>query len=208
MAQETKSIDSVSNYSLELRFFVSRSCARALLPLADSQWWKIAALIITASVKGKKLAGTIFIFISLPFIPSLSPPSTSLSSPSVAGRDCLPSACCLPSGDGWGALSFFCSLFLRPSRKVTFRGKVGGKFEVSAGNSQLRLRFRDSVWMLGVRARAYGKSSQLALITLEWSTINSHNLPLDLGHGYKVLRNGSAYSALTDDDPAKKAPQR
>jgi len=56
------------------------------------------------------------------------------------------------------------------------------------------------------RARAYGKSSQLALITLEWSTINSHNLPLDLGHGYRVLRNGSAYSALTDDDPAKKAP--
>lgn len=62
-------------------------------------------------------------------------------------------------------------LFLHFSRKVT-PGKVGGarSFELESRSCNCILR----LWALS--ARTYGKSLQLALITLEWSTINSRNL--------------------------------
>lgn len=81
-------------------------------------------------------------------------------------------------------LSLLYFLFLHFPRKVT-SDKVGAsskfrwKLAVATAFSEL--------WALS--ARTYGKSLQLALITLEWSTINSRNLPLNLGHGYRVLRN-------------------
>lgn len=90
-------------------------------------------------------------------------------------------------------------LFVRFTRKVT-SGKVG-KLEVSPETRTCNCILRLSVG----RARTYGKSSQLALITLEWSTINSCNLPLSLGHGYRVLRNIAPTQLHLTDDVALKS---
>lgn len=126
-----------------------------------------AYIIITSCVK--KLTKAIFTFISISSVSSHRNRNERLS----------------PSYLRYSLRTTFTPsfLFLHFSRKVT-PGKVGElqvSLETRSCNCILRL------WAFS--ARTYGKSSQLALITLEWSTINSRNLPLNLGHGYRVLRN-------------------
>jgi len=113
MAQETKSIDSVSNYSLELRFFVSRSRARAF---SGFSIMKDIRAHNYRKCQRKKLAGTIFTFIFLAFTPS--PPL-----PSIAARDCLSSACCLRRGTLVRPSSPF---FFAPLGKLRSEEKSGG----------------------------------------------------------------------------------
>lgn len=156
----------------------------------------IRAYIITVSRVKEARAEKLYLPLSLPFLPSprfrgqrLSPPRPS---PSSSPATLLP----LPP-----LLSFSSPLSESYARAKTGESEV--PLETRSCNCIPPPPPIVNVGRARARARTYGKSSQLALITLKWSTINSRNLPLNLGHGYRVLRNSAAIQLsllhLTDD---------